>query len=41
MKQIEELHKKAYVKPTFQLIELHEPDIICTSEIPEFYGPLA
>lgn len=40
MKQIEELRKKAYVKPAFKLIELHEPDIICTSEPPEYYGPL-
>lgn len=41
MKQIEELHKKTYVKPAFQLTEIHEADIICTSEIPEFNGPLA
>lgn len=38
MKAIETKEKKSYQKPVFQIVEIREADIICTSPIPEYPG---
>lgn len=39
MKQIEIQNKKKYVKPSIDVIEVDEAELICDS-IPPYYGPL-
>lgn len=40
MKRIEIQNKKKYVKPSIDVIEVEQSELICDSKIPPYYGPL-